>query len=254
VVVPPKNYLLENPEIQIGTHVAAPTDSVDILPTVIDVAGVWPKGKSLQDFIPYSAGVTLRPLLSDPKGYVRAFAVSQYQSHFNKGYRGRLANWYGYALRSEHYRFVVYAKRDATGMLKRNKPLLAKKQLFHYKKPGELETHNVFNSPEHAPAREAFLKLWESYYGRDWVGAIGVKPFDHGDGVVVSMSTFAPPSLKLDAQFQMMAVPGRPAVSKNAKRKLCYERRYCKWKWGKCIPADSSIPLLYPGICILDIF
>jgi len=238
VVVPPKNFLRENPEIQIGTKVSTPTDSVDILPTVLDVAGVWPEGKSLQDLIPFAAGVNLRPLLSDPKGYVRAFAVSQYQSHYNKGNRGRAANWYGYSLRSKHYRFIVYAKRDVFGAFT-DDPLLAKMQLFYLGKPGELETLNVFDSPEHAHAREAFLEFWANYHGRDWVGTIGVKPFDHDEVVSVASIPLQPPA------YRHVSPRPRTAIARKSEKNLCQAKSFCRWNSGECLPVDGSVPFEY---------
>jgi len=257
IVMPPQKYLLETPETKVGAHVLSPTDSVDILPTVVDVAGIWPEGKRLRDFIPGSAGTTLRPLLSNPDGYVRPFAVSQYQSHLNTGKQSN-ANLFGYSLRSRNYRFVVYARRDESGALLA-RPLDDRMQLYFYAKPGDLERHNVISSPQHLHAREAFLRMWREHNSRNWVGLIGEEPFDHipaTEAPTTGPTTAAPtmdptaaptiaptsaPTLEPSIAPTSTPTPRKPCLDivKGlrwivTKRARCNAVEYCRWFRYRC--------------------
>ena len=79
-----------------GKKTAAPTEFVDVFPTLCELAGLKVPG--------HLSGKSLVPLMEGTGDKVKDFALSQYY----RVYQG--ANYMGYALRDERYRYVAWYK------------------------------------------------------------------------------------------------------------------------------------------------
>ena len=83
--------IFASPDIPTSGTTASPTEFVDLFPTLCELAGVSvPK---------HLDGVSLVPLLKNPKVSVKDFAVSQWPGGGRQGM--------GYAIRDQRYRYVV---------------------------------------------------------------------------------------------------------------------------------------------------
>jgi arylsulfatase A-like enzyme len=110
---------------------SSPAESVDIFPTLCDLAGL-PVPDQLE-------GTSLVPILKNPSARVKDFAMSQYPR------RGKLM---GYALRTERYRMVAWMDKtmalsgdfDAAG--------IEDLELYDYQ-ADPLETVNLAKNPEY---------------------------------------------------------------------------------------------------------
>jgi arylsulfatase A-like enzyme len=107
----------------------APTEFVDVFPTLCELVGVPVPGNL--------DGASLVPLLKDPKGSVKEYAVSQWP-------RGKIM---GYAIRDGRYRYVEWFTRGNS-----TKPYdsgqIVGRELYDYRKD-PLETANRVDDPEY---------------------------------------------------------------------------------------------------------
>lgn len=164
-VIPPSHFARLHPRISVNGRVASPTESVDIYPTVVDLAGL----ARFRPKVPFSAGISLRPLLFNTKTAVRAAALTQY-----KAQRPSLGKTViGYALRTKHHRLIVYLKRklkknigsvrrdprDSTSYNYQRRVGIA--ELYRYTSEAMNETTNIYNAATSAHARAALMELWK---------------------------------------------------------------------------------------------
>ncbi|GBG31217.1 Iduronate 2-sulfatase [Hondaea fermentalgiana] len=175
-VRPASTWLVDNQDVAdagIGAQVMSPVDSVDILPTLLDLCALeLPK-------VTDRAGTSLVPLMRDPSSAVRAAAISQYDAYSTR-------NKMGYSIRSTNYRLVVYVPKRKVYSRKRN-VLPYKKNafvtsrlaLYHYTSAGQIELVNHIDDPAHAHAKTALLQLFRDNVDRDWTNLLGEIPFDH---------------------------------------------------------------------------
>jgi len=171
-IVPPRHYLSQPQNVDIvangvGKATIAPTDTVDMYPTVLEIVGVArPTSPSRL------AGTSLVPLLRDPSSSVRSAAISEYESY------GR-SNYMGYSIRTKHYRLIAHVRLyKSNGALAKNSH--EKLELYRYINPGVFETVNQIDNPAFAHAKKSLLKiLTDAYDGNpDWTHLIGKIPFD----------------------------------------------------------------------------
>jgi len=154
-----------------NTFTSSPTDSVDIMPTIAAMCGITTNHLDL-------AGTSLVPLLLDPSSYVRAAAISQYQSHSSK-------SWEGFSIRTHSHRFVVYLRvKGSRDALKDPTPYRVryrrKEELYYYNESGDLEHINEFKNKSFRPIRRAMVALLKSgIQDRAWSSLLHQKPFDH---------------------------------------------------------------------------
>ena len=80
-----------------GASTAAPTEFVDIYPTLCDLAGI--------ELRPELEGTSLVPLMGDPASSVKPVAISQYPRRYDK------KNVMGYAYRDQRYRYVEWEQK-----------------------------------------------------------------------------------------------------------------------------------------------
>ena len=184
-----QNRFLPAP-LQPGTVTQAPVDSIDIMPTILELCNVsLPSNQRL-------SGTSLLPLLRNPNSFVRAAAVSQ-MYNFNR-LRGQSM---GYALRTVRYRLIVYTHNypfDKLGTLGRegDLPMLnirfSDTELYDYELDGPEEKINRFQRPAYLPVQKQLFSLLRHVTDLHWNSLIGVKPFDLDD--LVSTQTTASPS------------------------------------------------------------
>ena len=110
-----------------GGRCASPVEFLDIFPTLCEIAGL-PKSQSLQ-------GVSLAPLLQDPKGRVKEFAVSQYPR------RGGEKETMGYTFRDDRYRYTRWVPKN-------EKTKTEFEELYDYEKD-PLETKSFLEDPQY---------------------------------------------------------------------------------------------------------
>jgi iduronate 2-sulfatase len=111
----------------------APVESVDIFPTLCDLAKL-PIPKPLD-------GISLVPMLKDPNASVQDFAMSQYP---------RRGNLMGYALRTERYRMVVWLDIEIAETGKFDPSKIEDIELYDYQ-IDPLETASLADNPEYKP-------------------------------------------------------------------------------------------------------
>ncbi|PXY03162.1 sulfatase [Marinifilum breve] len=123
------------PEAQNGTKVNAPSEFVDIFPTLCELSGI--------EEPEHLAGTSLVPLLSGEKKSVKKYSVSQFR-------RGKAM---GYAFRTERYRYVLWMGENFRTTQAFNKDLIVGEELYDYQKD-ELETRNLIGNKEYKKVYE----------------------------------------------------------------------------------------------------
>ena len=176
-IVPPGDYFTDDGrEVKdggFGSTVFAPVESVDILPTVLEMCGIQVPNKV--------SGTSLVPLLFVPSSYVRAAAVSQMWSY------DRWHRVMGYSIRSMHHRLVLYTTTFDKSIKEQSRlPYgdftrvdLDEAELYDYTRDGDSERVNRFRDPKYANIAKSLVKLWNQTVSRHWAGLITVKPPDH---------------------------------------------------------------------------
>ena len=157
----------------IGRAIAYPTETIDIYPTIVELANV-PE-------VPFRAelpGVSLVPYFFSPGTRLKEFAVSQYRDQRKKFFSKRM----GYSIRSDNYRLIQYFDFDprcwksGQSCVFYNK--LAKRQkseLYYYGTPGAKESQNVFKSKFHRAAKIQMLE-YMARKSRTWIAPTEPEP------------------------------------------------------------------------------
>ena len=139
--------IITAPKLQQPGPSGAPVESVDIFPTLCELADL-PVPDQLE-------GVSLVPVLRDPSVRVKDFAVSQYPDHWKK-------DKMGYALRDERYRVVFWVDRRVSETGKFDERHIQDIELFDYASD-PLETRNRAKNPEYASRVEQFKLLLKAF-------------------------------------------------------------------------------------------
>lgn len=121
-----------------GGRSQSPVEFLDVYPTLCDLAGITAP-KELQ-------GLSLVPILNDPKASVKPAARSQYPRGSEK------KPTMGYAWRDERYRFVQWLDTTQPGAA----PVAT--ELYDYEKDPE-ETRSLVNDPAYADVLARFVKM-----------------------------------------------------------------------------------------------
>ena len=124
--------IVSAPGVGVVGRRGAPVESVDIFPTLCELAGL-PVPESLE-------GESLVPLLRDPGAPASGFALSQFPDHQNKGLMG-------YALRDERYRLVAWVPDAVARGGPFDPSMIESIQLYDYE-TDPLETRNLADTPE----------------------------------------------------------------------------------------------------------
>ena len=130
-----------------GSNTDSLAEFVDIYPTLADLAGL-PLSPDLE-------GLSLKPVLNDPKASVKSAAFSQYPRSVNK--QKRLM---GYSMRTDRYRFTRWVHKDDHSKVDAI-------ELYDHEKDPQ-ENLNIANNPENRELVEKLTKEWEA----GWEGAI----------------------------------------------------------------------------------
>ena len=135
-----------------GTHTDALVEFVDIYPTLADLAGL-PLPKHLE-------GVSVKPLLTDPKRAWKTAAFSQ----FPRGDREtKTTALMGYSMRTDRYRFTVWVDRKDHTKIEAN-------ELYDHQTDPQ-ENVNIAGDPANAALVGQLMEQW----GKGWQGAKPMK-------------------------------------------------------------------------------
>ena len=140
--------IISAPKFPLAGMAEAPVESVDIFPTLCELAGL-PIPRQLE-------GASLVPILKDPKAKVKNFAMSQYPDHAKKGLMG-------YALRTERYRLVVWVKDEVSRTGKFDHSLVDSVELYDYEND-PLETVNQARNPEYKNVLKELEAKFDRYF------------------------------------------------------------------------------------------
>ena len=132
-----------SPEINGGKKSTSPVEFIDIFPTLCDLTS--------QDIPSNLHGLSLKPIMNNPKISLKSSALSQWPS----------GNGMGYALRNERYRYIEWMKSDTRSPY--DKSNVIAKQLFDYKKD-PLETVNLANESKYEIIANHLQNELKSYF------------------------------------------------------------------------------------------
>jgi iduronate 2-sulfatase len=138
--------IISAPRLPKAGRAVAPVESVDIFPTLCELARLPIPGQL--------EGTSLVPILKNPKAKVKDFAMSQYPR------RGKLM---GYALRTERYRMVVWMDRQITETGKFDPSKVDAIELYDYQ-TDPLETVNLAKNPEYGKRVEDLSKKLSGFF------------------------------------------------------------------------------------------
>ena len=197
-----------------GTTTRTPVDSIDIMPTLLDLCNIT--------VVPPSrlSGTSLVPLMQDPDSFVRAAAVSQMVN-----YNARRGRSMGYAIRTVRYRLIVYTEDypfEKLGTVGRENDLPMKdiriglSELYDYYADGAEEKINRFGHPKYLQVQRKLMALVRRVTDRHWTSLIGVQPFDHVDELN-NESTLPTISPSNQNSGNTTSVPSLPPISTTMK-------------------------------------
>jgi len=131
-----------------GAHTDALVEFVDIYPTLCDLAGLPLPG--------HLEGISVKPLLADPKREWKEAAFSQYPRHAGKTGAGQLM---GYTMRTDRYRFTVWVGRN-------DHTKVDAIELYDHQNDPQ-ENANIAKDPANAELVGKLMEQWE----KGWPGA-----------------------------------------------------------------------------------
>lgn len=131
--------------------VKSPVELVDIYPTLLDLTGLDPAQPGRDEL----QGVSLKPLLRDPRGSVKSAAISQFHRQTDRG------TLEGYAFRTVRHRYIEWRAMD----LRAGDPLgeVVARELYDYE-TDPLETQNLIDVPGYAQALQNLENLADQYF------------------------------------------------------------------------------------------
>jgi len=116
-----------------GAFTTAPTEFVDIYPTLCNLNGIKPRIEL--------EGNSLLPLMNNPTGSIKSVAISQYPRRYNK------KNVMGYAYRDRRYRYVEWEQKKFRKGEKKGPVVL--QELYDYEND-PLEKRNLVHDQAYA--------------------------------------------------------------------------------------------------------
>jgi iduronate 2-sulfatase len=151
----------------LGEAIAFPVETIDIYPTIVELANVQVPTFPL-------TGTSLVSYLREPNKKLKKAAVSQYRDQRDQYSQTQM----GYSIRTENYRLVKYFQWY-TGCYDnvRNCNLLdtpavsAKPEMYYYAYPGAPETTNVYNNKAHKNAR-LYMESLMNLKSPSWAGLL----------------------------------------------------------------------------------
>ncbi len=163
--------MIAAPGMKKGVKTESIAEFVDLYPTLLDFAGV--EAPQQLD------GVSLRPVLRNPKAKVKDYAMSQFSRTTAEDYtistdtdikgQGELLerDVMGYALRDNRYRLVEWVKGFKTYDPFDDNVEILGYELYDYDKD-PLETKNLANDPQYAKVVKKMKAQLHDYYARNY--------------------------------------------------------------------------------------
>ena len=135
--------IISSPKIS-SNKTFSQTEFVDIFPTLCDLASL--------EIPTYLDGVSLVPLMKNPKLSVKEFSVSQYPRSGKDAETNRLgyadAKFMGYSIRNARFRYTIWMKNNFRSSQPFDKAMIAGEELYDYK-IDPLEKENVVNEKKY---------------------------------------------------------------------------------------------------------
>jgi arylsulfatase A-like enzyme len=120
------------------------SEFIDIFPTLCDLAGV--------EIPEVLDGVSLLPLMKNPKASVKEYSVSQYNRTGNYGNNNRLSyseeQYMGYSIRTKQFRYVLWIGDNYRSFLPFDEKLIFARELYDYETDPD-ETINFAEDEEY---------------------------------------------------------------------------------------------------------
>ncbi len=144
-----------------GEVCSAPTEFVDIYPTVCELAGI-PAPEFLE-------GVSLLRLLENPKAKWKEAAFSQFQRDNEEATQVAPAGMMGYSMRTDRYRYTEWVTNDGWNLRDKERPQwkhpaegnrVVAAEFYDYQND-PMETRNLVDAPEYKEEVEKHRKLME---------------------------------------------------------------------------------------------
>jgi iduronate 2-sulfatase len=145
----------------------SPTEFVDVFPTLCDLAGL--------EIPSHLDGISLVPVMHDPKNKVKDYAVSQYPRNYSQtstptsnllGYEaGRLM---GYSIRNERYRYTIWLDNNFRSSQPFNRKSMIAMELYDYKKDPE-EKKNVAGKDKYKKITKQMAKDMEAFFEAQYI-------------------------------------------------------------------------------------
>jgi arylsulfatase A-like enzyme len=150
--------IISSPKLK-SNKTNAQTEFVDIFPTLCELSGLK---------IPEKLdGVSLVPLMKNPKSSVKEYSVSQYPRSGNDPETDRLGyaapKVMGYSIRNAQYRYTVWMKNDFRSTEPFNKNLILGEELYDYK-ADPLEKENVIGESQYSTTAEELRNKMISFF------------------------------------------------------------------------------------------
>jgi arylsulfatase A-like enzyme len=150
--------------------VKTPTEFVDIFPTLCDLVGVN---------IPTDLdGKTLVPAMKNPTIKIKEFSVSQYPRSSPSNEKDRLgyanADYMGYSIRTERYRYTVWMKSRWRTSKEFNQEFVLATELYDYKKDKN-ETINFAKQKKYAAVVAKMNSYMIAYFAGEYKKSVAKK-------------------------------------------------------------------------------
>ena len=140
--------IISVPKITTAGKTDAPVESIDIFPTLCELAGL-PVPDQLE-------GTSLIPILGNPKIHVKEFSMSQYPDHHRKGLMG-------YSMRTGRYRLVAWVKDEVSRTGKFDRSLIDSIELYDYEND-PIETVSQARNPEYKDVLKELEAKLDRYF------------------------------------------------------------------------------------------
>lgn len=185
--------IIKAPQTLAGLRTNAPTELVDVFPTLCELAGL-----STPEQLD---GQSLVPLLKKQAAIVKPFAISQYP-------RGNNNKMMGYALRNQRYRLVMWVGDQFTTAKPYNAADLLAVELYDYEKDPQ-ESENLANKPAYANIKNELMKEMVSFFNQQYekinqLNKQALRPFEEKANALVA-------DLTIDEKLEF--VSGGPRAS-----------------------------------------
>ena len=142
--------MMSIPDQKAGIRIQSIVEFTDIFPTLCDLVNI-PKPK-------YLDGISLVPIINNPKSEIREYALSQYPRDSDK---------MGYSIRTKRFRYTVWFSKNFRTNMQYDENSAIARELYDYKKD-PLETENIINKLKYQKEKRRMEKLFNECMAREF--------------------------------------------------------------------------------------